>query len=65
LWEEELAILLGSNGAYRGEDVRRMTPEKRAWTMRKLREVADRPDHKGRSDAPSGPTLRGRPIPTR
>jgi hypothetical protein len=39
LWEEELSILLASAGAIRSEDVRRMTPEKREWTLRRLLEM--------------------------
>lgn len=36
LWEEEFAILIGSDGAYRGEDVRQMTPIKRTWVLQRL-----------------------------
>gem|GEM_PF-6201437 len=30
---------MGSQGAFRGEDVRRMSPEKRAWTLRRIRKM--------------------------
>lgn len=36
LWEEEFAIVLGSEGAYRAADVREMTPEKRAWVLARI-----------------------------
>lgn len=40
LWEEEFAILVGSEGAYRGADVRMMTPLKREWTLQRLVKMA-------------------------
>jgi hypothetical protein len=52
-------------GAYRGEDVRRMTPEKRAWTLRRLRELDKKAARQNaRQEEAKGPTVRGRPIPT-
>lgn len=42
LWEEEFAILVGSEGAYRAADVWRMTPEKRVWVLRRIRRMQER-----------------------
>lgn len=39
MWDEELNIMLGSMGAIRGEDVRRMSPAKREWTLRRLVQI--------------------------
>lgn len=39
LWEEEFAILVGSDGAYRAGDVREMTPEKRGWVLRRIQRM--------------------------
>ena len=67
LWAEEFAILLGSEGAYRGEDVRRMTPEKRAWTLAELKKMrAAQRTKTGSEEAKEtkGPTVRGRPVQT-
>lgn len=63
LWEEELAILVGSSGAYRGEDVRRMTPEKRRWTLRRLVDLAENRKRAEKGDGKAtGPTFRGRSL---
>lgn len=37
MWEEEFAIVIGSEGAYGVRDVKAMTPEKRAWVLRRIR----------------------------
>jgi hypothetical protein len=56
---------MGSEGAYRGEDVRRMTPFKRGWTLDRIREMQrERRRKNPGQDEPKGPTVRGKPIPT-
>ena len=58
LWEEEFAIVLGSEGAYRAADVREMTPEKRAWTLERLRKARSRrPKLPGDNQASEGPKI--------
>jgi hypothetical protein len=42
LWEEEFAIVLGSEGAYRAADVREMTPEKRAWVLTRIKRAREK-----------------------
>lgn len=32
---------MGSDGAYRAGDVREMTPEKRVWTLRRIRRMRE------------------------
>lgn len=41
MWEEEFAIIVGSEGAYRAGDVREMTPEKRTWTLRRIHRMRE------------------------
>jgi hypothetical protein len=64
LWEEELAILVGSLGSYRATDVRAMSPEKRHWTLKRLDEISkQRGDQKQEQEGPKGPTVKGKPVP--
>lgn len=40
-----------------------MTPEKRAWVLRRIREIG-RENHSEEPNATKSPTLKGRPLPT-
>jgi len=58
LWEEEFAIVLGSEGAYRAADVREMTPEKRSWVLSRIgRARSKQPKLPGAAAPEAGPKI--------
>lgn len=58
LWEEEFAIVLGSEGAYRAADVREMTPEKRSWVLARIKRAREkRPRLPGTGAPAEGPKI--------